>query len=85
MEKYFVFKVLVIIALITSSTMAIYGTLLTSKQQQGVIVLRLAENLAETNPVTVAMHKFSELVAILYRDGGVDVSYLHTEYHADAT
>jgi len=63
MGKYFLFKVLVIIALITSSTMAIHGTLFTSKQQQGVIVLRLAENLAETNPVTVAMHKFSELVA----------------------
>lgn len=63
MGKYFLFKVLVILALITSSTMAIHGTLMTSKQQQGVIVLRLAENLAETNPVTVAMHKFSALVA----------------------
>jgi len=63
MGKYFLFKVLVVIALITTSTMAIHGTLFTSKQQQDVIVLRLAENLAETNPVTVAMHKFSELVA----------------------
>jgi len=63
MGKYFLLKVLVIIALITTSIMAIHGTLLTSKQQQGVIVLRLAENLVETNPVTVAMHKFAELVA----------------------
>ncbi len=63
MGKYFLFKALVIIALITTSTMAIHGTLFTSKQQQGTIVLRLAENLVETNPVTVAMHKFAELVA----------------------
>jgi len=63
MGKYFTLKLLIIIALFTASTMAIHGTLLTSKKQQGVIVLRLAENLVETNPVTIAMHKFSELVA----------------------
>ncbi len=63
MGKHFILKLLVVIALITISTMAIHGNLLSSKQQQDVIVLRLAENLTETNPVTIAMHKFAELVA----------------------
>ncbi len=63
MGKYLLFKVLGILTLVISSILAINGTFITSKQQQGPIVLRLAEGLPETNPVTVAMHKFAELVA----------------------